>query len=409
MSKIWLIGYFLEFSGQCTSVNGYYRGVCPDTKVGGVENNQIFTFFREDGITRLTFRRNLISGDEGDLNYSKEEASYIVWSVGRLNKLKEPRFHYLYPRKDVKITFGRKPEKNCFPFTEDQENDALIHSSLSSSVIGAKSGVKPWGPLRIANQTMTTFYARIGTSGGDGKGYSGSTDGQGSPGLVWYINGLMAPVLLLKRGRSYTFRVEGGSNPNDPMYYHPFYITDDPNGGYSKLKEEERKNVRIFAGIEFDRKGRPNPTSAGRLCLWSYFTGQDPRRSDLSGTFTQFRSTLNYSCEKKGSPALLTWTPNQSTPDVVYYQSWTQRNMGWKILILDDFNHLSIGTTTGSGGLASASSSVPSGSTSVKACQSQITVSFFHHASISIFHHPFISIFHHAFISILLFHSFIIH
>lgn len=324
-------------------MNGYYRGVCPDTKSGGVENYQIFTFFREDGITRLTFRRNLISGDEGDLVFQKEDPSFIVWSVGKLNKFKEPRFHYLYPKKDVKITFGRKPEKNCFAFTEDHSASDHEYTQPASSGGGlakstASSQVKPWGPLKIANQSMTTFYARIGTSGGDNRGYSASTDGQGSPGLVWYINGLMAPVLLLKRGRTYTFRIEGGNNPNDPYYYHPFYITDDPNGGYSKYKDEERKSFRVFAGIDFDRKGRPTPTSAGRLCLWSYHSGQDPRRSDQFITFNQYRSSLNYSCEKKGSHALLTWTPNQSTPDVVYYQSWTQRNMGWKILILDDYN-----------------------------------------------------------------------
>lgn len=336
-------------------MNGYYRGVCPDTKTGGVENYQIFTFFREDGITRLTFRRNLISGDEGDLTFQKEDPSFLVWSVGRLNKFKEPRFHYLYPKKNVKITFGRKPEKNCFSFTEDysaSDHELIIQSNNGlSSGGGAKSGIKPWGPLKIANQSMTTFYARLGAAGGDNRGYTAFTDGQGSPGLVWYINGLMAPVLLLKRGRTYTFRIEGGNNPNDPYYYHPFYITDDPNGGYSKYKDEERKNFRVFAGIEFDRKGRPTPSSAGRLCLWSYFSGQDPRRSDQYLTFNQYRSALNYSCEKKGQPALLNWTPNQSTPDIVYYQSWTQRNMGWKILILDDYNQ---GL---SGGLSSAATS----------------------------------------------------
>lgn len=40
---------------------GLYRGVCPDTKVGGVENFQIHLFSREDGLTKITYRRNLLN------------------------------------------------------------------------------------------------------------------------------------------------------------------------------------------------------------------------------------------------------------------------------------------------------------------------------------------------------------
>lgn len=333
----------------CTNVNGFHRGVCPDEKVGGFDNLQILTFVREDGITRITFRRNLLSSDEADFSFTKDEPTFIVWAVGRLNKLKEPRIHFLYPKKDVKITFGRKPEKNCVPFLQ-KDADALVvrdesslasssttsSSSSSASPTTAYSLEKAWGPLKIVNQSLTTFYARIGVSGGE-RGYSKSTDNQSSPGFVWYMNGLLAPVIFVKRGTSYVFRVEGGSDPVKAGTYHPLYITNDPLGGYSKYREEERKKIAVYAGIEFDRKGRPTPTAAGRLCLWSYPSEFDQRKTDSSfHTFLQFRSSLNYSCER-GSPAILHWTPNASTPDVVYYQSYTQRNMGWKIIVLDDF------------------------------------------------------------------------
>jgi hypothetical protein len=345
----------------CTNVNGFHRGVCPDDKVGGFDNFQILTFGREDGITRITFRRNLQSSDEGDFSFTKDEPTFIVWAIGRLNKLKEPRIHFLFPKKNVKITFGRKPEKNCVAFLQKDSDPLVVRDESSllspsssstssfastssssastntvSSTITSYSLDKAWGPLKIVNQSLTTFYARIGVSGGE-RGYSKSTDNQSSPGLVWYLNGLMAPVIFVKRGTSYIFRVEGGNDPIKAGTYHPLYITNDPLGGYSKYREEDRKKIAVYAGIEFDRKGRPTPTAAGRLCLWSYQKDFDPRKADSSfHTFLQFRSSLNYSCEK-GSPAILHWMPNASTPDVVYYQSYTQRNMGWKIIVLDDF------------------------------------------------------------------------
>jgi len=43
------------------------------------------------------------------------------------------------------------------------------------------------------------------------------------------------------RGKAYTFVVEGGDNPEIPARYHPFYITDDPIGGFEHKTAEERK------------------------------------------------------------------------------------------------------------------------------------------------------------------------
>lgn len=332
----------------CTNVLGYWRGVCPDVKMGGVDNFQIHTFFREDGITRLTFRRNLQNNDEGDRVFDKDNKNqYIVWAVGSLNDQKEPRYHRLYPRRDAKLHFGRKPEKKCYSFTRNPDSFRTLESTQ----------LKPWGPLRVVNQTLTTFYARLGVPGGQ-RGFIGST-GKSSPGLVWYMNGLMAAVLYVKRGRSYVFNVEGGNNPYNAYTYHPLYITNDPSGGYVKLTEAERKKHIVYAGVEFDKKGRPSPTAAGRLCLWSYSKENDPRKADKYVSFTQFRSSLNYTCER-GSASLLQWTPTASTPDIVYYQSYTQRNMGWKIVVLDDFSATS--QVQGSTGSVSVPSSTRSSS-----------------------------------------------
>lgn len=259
--------------------------------------------------------------------YNKNGKSFLVWAIGKYNAQREPRFHYLYPKSDVAIEFGRKAEKNCHHFI-------LIPEPNNS---GTSSKVKSWGPLKLLNRTITTFYARIGESGGI-KGYYGLTGGVSSPGIVWYINGLLAPTLYVKRGRTYTFRVEGGNNPYNAHLYHPLYITNDPHGGFIKYSENERKKIQVYAGIEFDKKGRPTPTSAGRLCSWLSPSTFDRRKADDFHSFIQYRSSLNYTCED-GNAAILQWTPNASTPDVVYYQSYTQRNMGWKIIVLDDFTN----------------------------------------------------------------------
>jgi hypothetical protein len=59
-------------------------------------------------------------------------------------------------------------------------------------------------------------------------------------GISWYINGLLIPEINVVRGNTYNFVVEGGLDPEIPAKYHPFYITDDPVGGYEHKTPEER-------------------------------------------------------------------------------------------------------------------------------------------------------------------------
>nr|XP_027204866.1 protein Skeletor, isoforms B/C-like [Dermatophagoides pteronyssinus] len=347
--------YNITGAFPCTNVLGHYQGVCPDEKVGGVDNYQVNLFERQDSLTRITYRRNLQNvGDEGDRTLDKSKATFIVWAIGKLTQttIKHPGFHHIYPKHDKSIVFGRKSERNCFHFTTPRSDLFEQQQQLSNTPISTQTSsliTKPWGPLRLLNRTMTTFYARLGDSGGL-RGYYGST-GQASPNLVWYMNGMLAPILYVKRGRTYTFRVEGGNNPQQAELYNPLYITNDPHGGYTELTETERKRFNVYAGVEFDRRGRPSPTSAGRLCVWRipslnetsdendnnfYF---DKRRADTNrfANFIQYRNRLQFYCDSSTSAQILQWTPNASVPDIVYYQSYTHRNMGNRIIVVDDF------------------------------------------------------------------------
>ena len=71
-------------------------------------------------------------------------------------------------------------------------------------------------------------------------------------GISWYINGLLIPEIHVVRGKTYTFVTEGGHNPDIPAKYHPFYITDDPVGGYEhKTPEEKKVDDEIVLCIKF--------------------------------------------------------------------------------------------------------------------------------------------------------------
>lgn len=89
-----------------------------------------------------------------------------------------------------------------------------------------------------------------------------------STALAWYINGLLAPELWLRRGLTYVFKVHGGNNPHSPEYYHPLIITDDPHGGYDRLTDVAQSKIRVLAGVEYSRRGRPKSTA----CNLVFFT-----------------------------------------------------------------------------------------------------------------------------------------
>lgn len=85
---------------------------------------------------------------------------------------------------------------------------------------------------------------------------------------------MLVPEIWLRRGLTYAFRVNGGNNPHMAEFYHPLIITDEPNGGFDKLTDDQQSKIRVLAGIEYSRRGRPRPTSGTLLSntilnIWS--------------------------------------------------------------------------------------------------------------------------------------------
>ncbi|GAB0093554.1 protein Skeletor, isoforms B/C [Sergentomyia squamirostris] len=317
-------GYATDYNitslAPCVQVLGQNKGVCRDDVVGGLDSFQLHTFTREDGINTITFRRTLISSDIGDKEFVLDRPMYVVWAMGLLDSNKEPAFHDVFPRENVIIHFNSTdPINDCFSFTRSETSGPI----------------EPWEKTQIYDRTIRSFTAVLGPAGGK-RGYQGIT-GHVSNGLAWYINGVMIPELWLRRGLTYAFRVHGGNNPHSPEFYHPLVITDEPKGGYDRLTDAKQSEIRVLAGVEFTRRGRPKPTAAGPLCIGRHQEHQDRRLDDNFPTFKKFNRTLHYTCEP-GDPAILEITPNTSWPDVVYYNSFTHANMGWKIHIVDSFS-----------------------------------------------------------------------
>ena len=61
-------------------------------------------------------------------------------------------------------------------------------------------------------------------------------------GIAYYVNGLLIPEITVVRGKQYTFVVEAGNDPTRSAKRHPFYITDDFEGGF-EFKTAEEKSV----------------------------------------------------------------------------------------------------------------------------------------------------------------------
>ncbi|XP_055339701.1 protein Skeletor, isoforms B/C-like [Paramacrobiotus metropolitanus] len=312
--------YFVTARAPCSDIavgNAKRGGVCADTALGGINDLMALETKRENGLTIISYQRPLKTTDVNfDRMIVPEELVFIIWAIGPLDTQLLPSKHTLYSRSDRAFRFSRPNEKNC-----DKFDTGIVRNRQV-----------PWPGIKLTGEHTQTFVAQIGPSGGE-KGYAGLT-GFRSWGLAWYINGSLIPELVLKRGVKYRFFIQGGKNPQTLEYYHPFYITSEPEGGFAQKKEADRIRVRLFAGVRRGANNDYEATAVGPLCLWKELTN-NVKPEDYSNFFG-YKRQLGFVCES-GQPGILEFTPDATTPDVVFYQSYTQRNLGWKITIVDAF------------------------------------------------------------------------
>ncbi|CAL7938167.1 unnamed protein product [Xylocopa violacea] len=338
------VDYFLDAKSQCSGG----RGSCPDERI--LENTNSIRLLNAalvDGYSIVTYQRPLKSSDELDLQILTNGSQAIIWAIGPLNERQEVSFHSNYLKTDRFIDFGRPPVWNC-PVPDHEHTQLLVDSDDKATTQQALTTRPPQQPNTPATPAPASqsdawvippiqcdepedgvLYAQMGPTGGK-HGYPAIT-GHVGWGISWYINGLLIPEINVVRGKKYTFVVEGGENPDTPARYHPFYITDDPVGGYQHKTPEEKAKVRIFAGAQRQR-GVYRPTGVGRLCNW--VPDENQPLADEFSSFGAYQRTLTLKCDT-GEPGFVEWTPDENTPDTVYYQCFTHRYLGWKINVHD--------------------------------------------------------------------------
>jgi hypothetical protein len=245
----------------------------------------------------------------------------VVAAIGRVNSKKEAAYH------DIDVTGGQDtPFKITFNRIEMKRKCIPFRTTSASNTKNRLVRPNVWDQAVFEDET--TFEVEIGPAGGD-QGYTGIT-GLQSWGIALWVNKELIPEIHVKRGTEYTFVVRSGKDPSRQAKYHPLYITDNPEGGDGQ--EPEKLNTpghKVFAGIVF-KNNVPDPTpGAGHYCELKHRTVDV---ADKVKSVSEYKKTLREECEP-GEPAIFKWTPDDSTPNTVYYQCYTHRNLGWKILV----------------------------------------------------------------------------
>ncbi|CAK1540882.1 unnamed protein product [Leptosia nina] len=331
--------YYLDAKSQCAGTHGS----CPDERLAANTNSiRLLNAALVNGYSIVTYQRPLRASDHLDLPVLTNASQPIIWAIGPLNSRNEVSYHHHFTKSDRFVEFGRAPVWNC-PMPENEDDATPTRSPVHEKPAEIKPNPVP-APAPVAKAVPWeipgiqcyeppdgVFYAQMGPTGGK-QGYSAIT-GHVGWGISWYINGLLIPEITLVRGKKYTFVVEGGSDPEEPARFHPFYITNDPVGGYFHKSDTEKKGVEIYAGVRRARSGDLIPTGVGRLCNWT--PDNEGPEADEYPSFGAYQRSLTLVCEE-GNPGVVTWTPDKNTPDTVYYQCFTHRHLGWKINIVDE-------------------------------------------------------------------------
>ncbi|KAL1138269.1 hypothetical protein AAG570_009958, partial [Ranatra chinensis] len=345
--------YYLDAKSQCAGTSGS----CPDNSLmANSDSVRLLNAALVNGYSIVTYQRPLAPHDLLDRAIWTNGSQPIIWAIGPINSKNQVSYHSITSKGDVFMDFGRPPKWNCpipegdtwsgsnkkqvdtparpTPNTEIATTPARVEQPKTPpppAPVPRRDDVWEIPPIQCNEPEDGVFYAQMGPTGGK-RGYSAIT-GHVGWGISYYINGLLIPEINVVRGHTYTFVVEGGSDHEVPAQYHPFYITDDPVGGFLHKTPEEKRKTRIFAGVEYSKNGDLMPTGVGRLCTWTPDPEEPP--ADEFSSFGAYQRTLTLICDR-GEPGVITWTPDRDTPDTVYYQCFVHRYLGWKINVLDE-------------------------------------------------------------------------
>ncbi|XP_021961187.1 protein Skeletor, isoforms B/C [Folsomia candida] len=339
-----VVDYHLGGKSVCQQNN---KGACPDVRFKeGANNVRLLSAASVNGFTILTFQRKLQPLDGLDKKIRTNESQPIIWAIGNLMPDNLAGYHEIRNRDDISIDFGRSPKWNCpepekepefvspppppsptltttaSPLTTVEQDTSASHQQQKEDV----TIIPPaWRipPIPCSEPDDGVFYLHVGPIGRPDifKGVTGKKD---LPETVWYVNGLLMPEIHLVRGKNYTFVIQGGPD-------NGFYITDSQTGDYQHAQFDPSRRPGIFGGVELDPLGNGRPTALGKLCRWVETKTESP---NAFASYAAYQRTLSLDCAK-GHSGILSFTPDKRTPNLVYYQSFSRPNMGWKIHITD--------------------------------------------------------------------------
>ncbi|CAD5121183.1 DgyrCDS9717 [Dimorphilus gyrociliatus] len=298
------IDYYLSSKAQCSAG----KGVCPDNDGATAQNNvELISGKKENGRVKIQYKRKLSTGDnEFDKDISKNQDVQFIWAKGPYNAQKQILYH---------------SERSGFA-----SNLATVKSDCKQTT--KPSTAPPKGFEEITISDTTEFEVTLGSSGGE-QGYKAITK-TNSWGIAYYINGKLIPVLKLNPNVLYTFNILTGNNTDVDPEYHPFYITNDPKGNYRAYDENQRKDIKIYAGL--DANGKPIPSALGTYCSYKKKDGVQPKVYD---SFPSFSEDLKKVC--RHDPPIKGQFKFTPTSDLVgkelYYQCYAHNNLGWKIVV----------------------------------------------------------------------------
>ena len=117
------------------------------------------------------------------------------------------------------------------------------------------------------------LVALLGPTGGR-KGYGAITgEPPGEKSVCWWVNNKLLPEIYVERGKTYSFRVQGGDGHQHQLLNHPLYITSDREGGYGNKNQYERERETIYAGVknEYGIVGVGSPPGPGQATNSIFF------------------------------------------------------------------------------------------------------------------------------------------
>nr|XP_040577912.1 protein Skeletor, isoforms B/C-like isoform X2 [Lepeophtheirus salmonis] len=265
---------------------------------------------------------SILPKDAHDAPIALNEPTQVIVAIGS-NKVDLNSYN------SNKMNLEKENTTINFSNNEDDVNCPDVYSPLKPYTPPEPEEV--WKPSNIRDRKL--FVARLGPPGGK-KGYGAITGNPPLINVVWWINGKLMPEIYVERGKTYHFRIQGGDDASRTNSFHPLYITDNAEGGYILKPQYERSVETIYAGVEeYDLE--PMATGVGPLCE---FVSYEADKTYESQTFKEYKRTLRLACTegREQEYGWVNWTVDHNTPDLLYYQSFADYAMGWKIHVLNE-------------------------------------------------------------------------